>query len=105
MKINELLKCKPNPIIHQSLTMQQQKRAKILFNKIQGLNICNSFEQWELGFLRSNDPENEIKAWEWITSEFEKNQSKNLDITAKKKAITELLLLSAKEYPLGIKIG
>jgi hypothetical protein len=99
LRISDLFR--PNPIAHKSLTLQQQDRARTLLNKIQDLNICKSFEQWELGFLRAKDPEEEIKAWEWILAEFEKDPlNRNLDTATKKKAVNDLLLLSAFEFPL-----
>jgi hypothetical protein len=65
-------------------------RARNVGGKIQDLNICKSFEQWELGFLRAKDPEEEIKAWEWILAEFEKDPlNRNLDAAAKKKTTND----------------
>ena len=48
----------PGPIRHQALSPEATERARRVYRR-GGHLICDTFEQWERGFLRELNPEHE----------------------------------------------
>lgn len=62
---NELTKIKPGPLRRAELDPVLIAWARRLFGSV-GRHVCQTFEQWEIGFLRDLDPANEMLVWEAI---------------------------------------
>lgn len=54
------------PIRHEKLTDEQVDRLRAVYAVVGAYDGSNSFEEFELGFLRDEVPEREIRIWEQI---------------------------------------
>jgi hypothetical protein len=67
----DLKSLQPGPIQHPNgLPAPLEKWARSLYERV-GLHIYDSFEQWELGFMRDLQPQNEMFVWEAIAQAYE----------------------------------
>ena len=86
---------KPGPILHEKLSAEMQLLARYSFRRI-GHFVHPTFEQWELGFLRDAQPQNEIALWGQIAMAWERYCQQHPDEDAKE-VFGELVKLSLGE--------
>jgi hypothetical protein len=96
--IGELLdNLAPTPIRHMKLKPEAEARCKALWERIQAVTWCETYEEWELGFRKDATPEREIAIWEAVVDAFEAyvKHKKITNLKKKKKILPFFSLCSS----------